>query len=110
MGLHAHFAQDGFIFILVCVKHIAAVCRKYVLIFSCLFLNYSLWQPVAYCVNHVPGRVVDAVLCFSRLQCPGEGVRNGSVQPQSGHPSLQRAPEGFPGADQGERPEETLST
>lgn len=38
------------------------------------------------------------------LQCPGEGVCHGSVQPESGHPSLQGAPEGLPGADQGECP------
>lgn len=39
---------------------------------------------------------------LSRLQCPGEGVCNGSVQPESGHPRLQGAPEGLPRADQGE--------
>lgn len=40
---------------------------------------------------------------LSRVQCPGEGVCNGSVQPESGHPRLQGAPEGLPRADQGER-------
>lgn len=43
---------------------------------------------------------------MSCLQCPGEGVCNGSVQPESGHPCLQGAPEGLPCADQGECPEE----
>lgn len=38
---------------------------------------------------------------FLCLQCPGEGVCNGSVQPKSGHPRLQGAPEGLPRADQG---------
>lgn len=44
------------------------------------------------------------------LQCTGEGVCNGAVQPESGHPRLQGAPEGLPRPDQGECPEETLNT
>lgn len=47
---------------------------------------------------------------MSYVQCPGEGVCNGSVQPEPGHPRLQRAPEGLPRADQGECREETVNT
>ncbi len=62
-------------------------------------------RPCSCCAAH---RLAANWMCC--LQCPGEGVCNGSVQPESGHPCLQGAPEGLPCADQGECPEEMENT